>query len=438
MIRAAVPVRRAVVGVLVATGMAFAAVTPASASTGDGFWYFNALNVQAAHDAGWTGEGVTIAVMDTPVNMDVPTLVGANVDVQEPSYCEASDGSGPMSAASTDLSGPASASHGTNVLSMISGTGAGYPGQVGVKGVAPDADVLYYTIIGGSDEGGSFVECVDEDGDDISDVALAAAMNDAMDAGAEIISVSSLQTPGPELYAAQIRALREGVIVVGGLTNTNEINWSAEWPGTANGSVAVQAVDSNAAIPIDGGLATGNKATTVVAPGVGVLVQGAGDSWEQQRLGSGTSYATPLVAGFLALAAQKYPEVSGNQLIQSLIRNTGGESHEPIYDPTGEIGYGLVSATAMLESDPADYPDENPLITDEAGRIPTIAEIAAGQEAGGTALPEGDTDEQESQPTPALPVALIIGIASGVLLLGAIIVTVVVLAARRSKKSKTE
>jgi subtilisin family serine protease len=438
MTRPPAPARKALVGALVVAGMAFVAVAPASAATSDGFWYFDALNVGAAHEAGWTGEGVTIAVMDTPVNMDVPTLVGANVEVREPSYCQAADGSGPMSATSTELSGQASATHGTNVLSMISGTGDGYPGQAGVRGVAPDANVIYYSIMGGSDEGGSFVECLDEEGDEITDVALADAMNDAMDAGAQIISVSSLQTPGPELYAAQIRAIREGVIVVGGLTNTNDINWSAEWPGTANGSVAVQAADANAAIPIDGGFSTGNKATTVIAPGVDVVVQGSEGTWEQQRLGTGTSYATPIVAGFLALVAQKYPDATGNQLIQSLIRNTGGENHEPIYDPTGEIGYGLVSATAMLETDPAQYPDENPLITDAAGRIPTIAEIASGHEAGQTAEPEDPSVDPAPESSPAVPVGLVVGIAVGVLVLAAVIVTVVVLTVRRSKKTKSE
>jgi subtilisin family serine protease len=409
-----------------------AAASPAAAASDDGLWYFDALNVQAAHDAGWTGEGVKIAVMDSPVNMEVPTLANANVDVREPSYCQADDGSGYMPAKSTALSGQAGARHGTNVLSLISGTGDGYPGQQGVKGVAPGAEVLYYSILGAADGGGAFVECRDEDGDKITDVALAEAMNDAMDAGARIISVSALTTPGEALYAAQIRAVREGVIVVGGLSNTTDATMSAEWPGVANGAVGVQAADATATIPSTVGFPNTNPGTTVIAPGVGLLTQATPDSWEEQRLGTGTSFATPIVAGFLALVAQKYPDATGNQLLQTLIHNTGAEDHPLTLDPTNTVGYGFISATHMLRVDPAQYPDENPLIRDN--EIPTAAEIEAGYEAG-TEPQSASPSAAPEESVPAIPVGLIAGIVVGVLVVGGGIILIVVLAVRRSKRA---
>jgi subtilisin family serine protease len=60
-------------------------------------------------------------------------------------------------------------------------------------------------------------------------------------------------------------------------------------------------------------------------------------------IGDGTSYATPIIAGLLAMVKRKYPVATGNQLIQTLIRNTGTGNHSPARDAEGEVGYGLVS-----------------------------------------------------------------------------------------------
>ena len=425
--------RRGVAVLAIAAAVAFGAAAPAEASTVDGFWYFDALNVQGAHDAGWTGEGVTIAVIDSPINTDIPTLANANIEVREPSFCRAADGSGYLPARSTELTGASGAFHGAAVASFIAGTGAGFDGQPGVKGVAPDADVLYYAIFGASDKGGANVECLDAEGGDNADVALAEAMNEAMDAGARIISVSSSQTPGPELYAAQIRALRAGVIVVGSLPNTNDVIFTAGWPGAANGSVAVQSAESSGTIPSTDGVSNGRLDTTVIAPGVGLLAQGSDTSWEEQEPVNGTSFATPITAGLIALAAQRFPDATGNQLIQSLIRTTGGEVHEPQYDPAGNIGYGAASITGMLESDPAAYPDENPLITDGPTRIPEIAEIEAGYEAG-TEPPSTSPSAAPEDPAAAAPVGLIVVVVV-VLVLVSVVILIVVLAVRRAKRA---
>jgi subtilisin family serine protease len=431
--------------VAAAFGVALASVLalapPATAATDAGLWYFDVLNVQAAHDAGWTGEGVTIAVIDSPINTDIPTLANANIEVREPSFCYASDGSGLLPARSTEIAGPSGAFHGTAVASLISGTGDGYAGQSGVKGIAPDAKVLYYAVFGASDKGGANVECRDEQDRDKADIAVAEAMNEAMDAGAQIISVSSSQTPAAELYAAQIRALRAGVVVVGSLSNTSDVTFSGGWPAAANGSVAVQAADSSGAIATTQGLPNSDPDTTVIAPGIGVLAQGSDTAWEDQELVDGTSFATPITAGLLALAAQKHPEATGDQLIQSLIRTTGGEPHEPSYDPAGNIGYGAASITGMLASDPSTYPDENPLITEGPGRIPSTSEIAAGKAAEGLGLdlpPTDDPSKAPESPDPGLPVGLVIGLVVGLLVVAGIVTVIVVAIARRSTTKRIE
>ncbi len=101
----------------------------ASDESEGGLWYFNRGKVQAAQDAGLDGSGVTIAVIDTQVNPDAPGLRGADLQVREESFCFDESGKR-YDAISSDY---VAANHGTNVASMILGTGeavGGTPSRV--------------------------------------------------------------------------------------------------------------------------------------------------------------------------------------------------------------------------------------------------------------------------------------------------------------------
>ncbi|WP_026037744.1 S8 family serine peptidase [Salinibacterium sp. PAMC 21357] len=188
---------RPLLATVVASTLLLSGALPSSAQE-DGFWYFDQLGIGEVHASGLTGEGITIAVMDSPINTDIPTLRDANVTVIEPSLCFDEAAQDFYPAVSTDRSGVLDAIHGTNVVSMISGTGDGYPGQTGIKGVAPDAEVLYYVVnVTDVTSDGDSIVCGDPDvGYSVSDNRLGVAMEAAMDAGADIISVSSLVSPG--------------------------------------------------------------------------------------------------------------------------------------------------------------------------------------------------------------------------------------------------
>ncbi|MGH3439356.1 MAG: S8 family serine peptidase, partial [Sciscionella sp.] len=83
------------------------------------------------------------------------------------------------------------------------------------------------------------------------------------------------------------------------------------------------------------------------------------NGWRSTAWSTGTSPATAIVAGCLALVKQKYPDATGNQLVQDLIHYTGG-SHPFGWDP--HYGFGIASVTEMLEHDPTRWPDVNPLL----------------------------------------------------------------------------
>ena len=430
------PHRAAAIAVLVTTVVLAGSAASASTVT-DGAWYADTLKIADAHSAGITGKGVTIAVLDGQINPDVPTLADADLDIREPSFCLDASGE-PLPAATDELSAAKTTDHGTNVVSMIAGSGAGYGDQVGVIGVAPKATVLYYAVNAGVDEDGD-LECLDPDGGVF--LSQGPAIEEAIDAGADIISVSLSVGPSEELINALARAYREGVVVVGSLRNTLGLNLTGNMPGGSNGAVSVQAGGADGNIQTTNGALNTNYQTDVVAPGLNIPVQGNAStgSWEETTAASGTSLATPIVAGLLALAKQKYPEATGNQLIQSLIHNTSGEpDHEPDYDPAQVYGYGLVSLANLLATDPAKYPDVNPLILkvnegSDGKLFPTYEQIFP---AGAPQPDSPGSDVSGQAPADSGPGVMIAILVGGVVVI-LIIVAVVVFAIRRARTPRS-
>jgi hypothetical protein len=161
------------------------------------------------------GEGITIAVLDTQINPELPDLVGTDLNVHEPSYCAAEEGGPALPATSTD----AVANHGTGIASLLIGTGAGVNGQSGIPGVAPDITVNYYAVARRPVEGGSgLVECPAPDS--ILGAGLGtpanAALKQAIADGADIINFSTSGRYLPQDIAA---AQRAGIILVASAGN---------------------------------------------------------------------------------------------------------------------------------------------------------------------------------------------------------------------------
>lgn len=336
---------RALTG-LVATGPAVAGLGGAAAADPmnpptpeDGLWYFDALGLPDIHASGITGEGVTIAILDGPINLEVPTLQGANIVVKD-SFCRDASGA-PKPGTSTDWD---LASHGTEVVSLVVGSGAGYTGGIGVKGVAPGATVLVYP---------NYIEenlavgesCHDESGRSRGD-ADALAIEDAVASGAQIISMSWGGSFSARTAEAITTALQHGVILVGALDNRVDSTTSVDgFPGASNGVVSVLSGASDGTLQstlTDPASANTSDYVDVVAPGVNILGQGGPTTkdWTRQAFTDGTSYAT----------------------------------WDAIY------GYGTVSASTLLPVDPSQYEDVNPFIdpsiTDDDFAGPSAAEIA--------------------------------------------------------------
>ena len=433
-------------GVLVVGVGAPAVADPMNPTTPeDALWYYTAMNLPDIHASGITGKGVTIAIIDGPIYLGVPTLQGANVEVQPTSCYDTSGVPLPGTSESWDV-----AHHGTGVTSLVVGTGAGYPGEVGVQGVAPDARVLYYPMYFDGDlpEGETCHDATGTNPQSVDDQA-ALAIDSAVANGAQIVSMSFITAGVPQLQEATATALRHGVILVAGLGNTT-VEQADPAPAIFNGVVSVLSGAYDGSLQTDEFTHVANTSpfVDVVAPGVNILQQGstASKDWTSQSFVTGTSAATPIVAGELALDMQKYPNATSNQILQAMIHNTGatGVSHEPMWDEN--FGYGTVSARTLLPADPTQYPDVNPFIdpsiTDDDPHGPSVAEIngttTASPTPGVTPTDPGTT----VGPTPPVadssnlaPFLLIAGIV--LLLIIVVIVIIVVVAARKPRKGQT-
>ena len=300
--------------------------------------YFSYYHLDSARQKGYTGKGITIALIDAPVDLSDPELAGANI--VDKSHCT-------LEATQT------SSSHGNWMAAIL----------VSQKyGVAPDATLYtYQTATDGAASSGSCKQG-DKELDKIADL-----INQAIDDGAQIISISlSSADRDKALKWAITRALSKGVIIVSSMgnnaadENTDHLAW---WSGV----VGVTAINT------DGTFASysswGDGVTTAA---IGGPVTMRNISSGETMTTEGTSNATALTSGMLALALQKWPEATPNQILQSLVHSGLNPNHEW----NQYTGYGAAALGSLVNDDPSQYPDENPILDKPGGSEPTADEVA--------------------------------------------------------------
>ena len=317
------------------------AVAPSSARADDTITtqdYFSYYKLDQARAKGYTGKGVTIAMIDGTVDTSAPELAGANITVKTPCTYKEDN---------------ASRTHATAIASIL--VSKNY-------GVAPDANLIAYSVP--TKQATKSDECK-QDRSGLKGTAYG-AIEMAINDGAQIISISRSDNSKDSKAQkwAITRAMAQGVIIVGPMGNDaqdeNDVSY-ARWSGTVGVS----------AIGTDGQLSSYSSwGQGVVAAGVGGPVKArdyeAGGVKDMQ----GTSFATPVVAGQIALARQRWPQATSNQLLQ-LVTHSG--SNNGVWDQY--TGYGALSVDGLLGSDPSQYPDENPLADKGGGSTPTAAEV---------------------------------------------------------------
>jgi len=307
------------------------------------------MNALAAYNAGGTGHGVLVGVIDSGIDLQSGEFVDAN-------------GVSRISAASTDTAGNASiddvGGHGTAVAFTVAGRRNG----VNTHGVAFDATLLVLR----TDDPGS---CTKTNTDGTSgcshtDTAIARALDVATTNHARVVNISlGGSSPNSGLLAAMKRATQAGTVIV--ISAGNEFDndpTTAANPDPFAATPANNPSINNGLIIIAGSIkgataspgspdtisAFSNRAGTSAdyyLAAVGEDVR-APDETGAPFLWSGTSFAAPQISGAAALLAQAFPNLSGAEIVNLLLttaRDAGAPGTDTVY------GRGILDLTRAFQ-----------------------------------------------------------------------------------------
>ncbi|WP_283133833.1 S8 family serine peptidase [Rhizohabitans arisaemae] len=254
------------------------------------------IGAPTAWAQGLTGEGVTVAVLDSGYDGTHPDL--RDVVVQAKSFV-------PGSPADRDTVG-----HGTHVASIIAGSGQASSGVN--RGTAPGARLAVGKV---GDENG------------IAESWILAGMTwAATEVKAKVVNMSLGGYDGPEIdpleHAVNTLTAQTGSLFV--VASGNSGPQSVGSPGSADAALTVGAVDS--ADRLTGFSSTGPRSwdkavkPDITAPGDAITAAAAaGTAPGPYITQGGTSMAAPHVAGAAAILAQRHPTWTAGQLKAALI-----------------------------------------------------------------------------------------------------------------------
>lgn len=298
---------------------------------------YNLSNINA--NTAWhcfLGSGVIVAIVDTGVDLDHPDLQSNLV------------------AGKTFVSGTTSPNdddgHGTHVAGIVAAIG----NNGGVIGVAPQASIMPVKVLDSTGSGTNF---------DVADGIIW-----AVDHGAKVINLSLGSSSNSSTLTSAINyAYNNGAFIAAAAGNCGDGSYLAngcftqdevQYPAALANVMAVASVnqfDSQSSFSNEGSY------VEIAAPGSGIYSSYYGGGYDTI---SGTSQATPHVAGLAALIWSQSPGLSNGQVrarIQTTAKDLGTSGRDSKY------GYGLIDVEAALSSSAAAVTTETQSVSAPAG-----------------------------------------------------------------------
>ncbi|MBT5816534.1 MAG: S8 family serine peptidase [Opitutales bacterium] len=257
------------------------------------------------------GKGITIAILDTGIG-DHPVL--NNVQIERISLVDSTENQ------ESEYNG-----HGTAIASLIAGDNQ--------AGIAPSAKLLSIQVMDSSGSGDSFT--------------LALGIVEAVDQSASIISMS-LGSYGysPTLERAIVYAQENNVILVA--STGNDGMGEITYPARFDGVIAVAAIDAESQ---RAEFSNFSDAVDIAAPGVGIYAAWGEENWTSF---SGTSAATPFVAGGIAATLSLDPKLSPQEAT-NIVLAYADDASAPGIDVN--IGNGTLNMDRVLNRDQSGIAD---------------------------------------------------------------------------------
>lgn len=367
--------------------LAYATPPAAADSIRDRQWALSAFDAEAIGKVS-TGQGVTVAVIDTGVDGTHPDLVG-NV-LRGKDFLDGGD----------RADRERESAHGTGMASLIAGHGHGAGGAAGVKGLAPEAKILPLRTTTDGDLQVGTREPVTR------------AIRYAVDHGASVINLSVGDEIDDSAMAASVRYARQKDAVIVAAAGNNGTA-APEYPASYPGVISVGAVDSAGEIWKKSNYGSNNL---LAAPGVDTYSAGLE---HQYQTGTGTSGATAYVSAAAALLRSKFPDLTAGQIAHRLVKTAElPESMEGEKLPDERYGYGFIRPYSALTEDIPAGSENGPLPPPEPLSSP------------GSAASDPPTDSRASAPADHSAGYVVWGF-GGVAVLGLLAVAGVVVVRRR-------
>jgi subtilisin family serine protease len=255
----------------------------------------------------YTGQGIKVAVLDTGMDLQHPDFVGRLITPS--SFVPGQQ--------VQDLHG-----HGTHCIGTACGPRA--PAKVPRYGIAHNAHIFAGKVLSNSGIG--------------SVGGILAGINWAIANGCQVISMSLGSKAGPQVFYEQAaqRALAAGSLIIAAAGNDSNRPSYIYPTGAPANSPSVVAV---AALDVNHNVATFSNGGKIEIAGPGVDVFSSLPMPRQYGTFSGTSMATPHVAGIAALIAESNAGYRGAALGARLKTLAQTLPH-----PVSDVGAGLVQA----------------------------------------------------------------------------------------------
>lgn len=290
-------------------------------------WNQDMIGTFDAWDEGVTGNNVRVAVLDTGFydgHNDISfaggySIFGENYSEGPEDWTHDHDG------------------HGTHVASII-----GADQHTPAQGIAPNVDLFGVKIY--HSKGGNRTNAS----------SLISGIQWAIDNDMDIITISSGFARHDDNIHQKIKeAHNQGILIIAASGNLSESKKIIDYPAAYDEVVAVANITRDGFRADDSVIADENEFS---APGKDILGLGI-NSPDSFSTMSGTSQATPHVAGIAALLMEKYPGESASQIrtrMQSKARDMGAEGRDDVY------GFGLVHyLKQIIEVEPEEEPAED-------------------------------------------------------------------------------